>query len=183
MKYNKQSIIQRYRQGEELNLLFFWGHDKDTWRVGKTCLSQWYAVDFEVDGVKYHTAEQWMMAQKAILMDDLATYGEIMKADNPRDCKSLGRKVKGFDDKLWDSKKYDIICQGNYAKFSQNPQLKEFLISTGDAILVEASPYDSIWGVKMSADDPQINNPQNWQGENLLGFALMEVRDALSQGQ
>ena len=71
------------------------------------------------------------------------------------------------------------MLNGNWCKFSQNPGLREFLLSTGDSILVEASPYDSIWGIRLSADSPEAQDPMKWRGQNLLGFALMEVRDEL----
>lgn len=57
--------------------------------------------------------------------------------------------------------------------------IKNILISTKDSILVEASPYDKIWGIGMSANNENIENPLLWRGLNLLGFALMEVRDEL----
>ena len=94
---------------------------------------------------------------------------------------SLAAEVKNFDPKLWDQEKYSIVLRGNIAKFSQNPELLAFLDSTGDSVLVEGSPYDGIWGVKLNADDPAVQNPDNWRGENLLGFALMETRDILRQ--
>ena len=67
------------------------------------------------------------------------------------------------------------------AKFSQNPELFGFLNDSGDSALVEGSPYDGIWGVRLRVDDPRINNPNEWRGENLLGFALMETRDILRE--
>ena len=67
----------------------------------------------------------------------------------------------------------------NLLKFSQNQNFKDFLLSTGDKILVEASPYDRIWGIGMLETDNRAENPLLWNGENLLGFALMEVRDQL----
>ena len=93
--------------------------------------------------------------------------------------KALGRKVREFDQVVWDKFKYSIVLNGNWNKFSQNRSLRDFLLSTGDRILVEASPYDNIWGIRLSADSPEANDPQKWRGQNLLGFALMEVRDEL----
>lgn len=119
------------------------------------------------------------MASKARLFDDEETFNEIMNAKSPNEYKKLGRKVKGFDANLWDEKKMDTVVAGNKAKFVQNPDLKEFLLSTVDAILVEASPYDKIWGIGMDKETALKCNIDNWNGENLLGFALMEVRDWL----
>lgn len=151
MTCNIHSIQERFNSGEALEFLFFWGH----------------------------TAEQYMMAQKALLFGDSEMCAKIMAADNPRDYKALGRLVRGFDPKVWDKRKFDIVCDGNRARFSQNPELAEFLLGTGESVLVEASPYDGVWGVKRSMDDPLIRNPNHWLGQNLLGFALMETRDGL----
>lgn len=181
MKYTRETIIERYNAGEELHIIAFWGHTPNPKKMTKACFSQWYDCRFMVDGVLYHTAEQYMMAQKAALMGDDTVYKKIMAADDPNDYKTLGREVQGFDSTLWDHEKYNVVLQGNLAKFSQNPELFEFLDSTGDSVLVEGSPYDGIWGVKLSINDEKIQNPSEWQGENLLGFALMETRDILRE--
>ena len=102
-----------------------------------------------------------------------------MRSNNPKEIKVLGRQVKNFDENIWKKNRYSIILNGNYAKFMQNEDLRLFLISTKDSILVEASPYDKIWGIGMSANNENIENPLLWRGLNLLGFALMEVRDEL----
>jgi ribA/ribD-fused uncharacterized protein len=120
-----------------------------------------------------------MMAEKAKLFNDQGTYEKIINASNPGEAKSLGREVKGFDDSVWVRNRFEIVVQGNRLKFEQNSELKAFLISTGDRVLVEASPIDKIWGVGLAADDQKIDNPNLWRGLNLLGFVLMEVRYAL----
>ena len=104
-----------------------------------------------------------------------------MAAEGPAKYKKLGRKVRNFDSKVWDEKKYDIVVEGNKAKFSQNPELMEFLLSTGDAILVEASPYDKIWGIGLDIETAKEGSVEDWKGENLLGCALMEARDWLKE--
>ena len=147
--------------------------------TGRAVVTSGFA--FEVDGVQYHTAEQYMMAQKAALMGDILTCEKIMAANDPKEYKALGREVQFFNAAAWDHAKYNIVLQGNLAKFSQNPELFAFLDGTGDSVLVEGSPYDWIWGVKLSTDDERIHNPNEWQGENLLGFALMETRDILRE--
>jgi ribA/ribD-fused uncharacterized protein len=68
------------------------------------------------------------------------------------------------------------VIQGNLAKFSQNPLLERFLLETGTRVLVEAAPRDLIWGIGLGQNDPRAQDPATWQGLNLLGFALMEVR-------
>lgn len=181
MKYNRNYLIEKMNGGEKLTFIPFWGHTSHLYRIGKTCLSQWYDCLFEADGVLYHTTEQYMMAQKALLFHDMMTYSEIMAADNPRDYKALGRKVQFFDSSVWDKEKYGIVLKGNLAKFGDNPELWDYLDGTGDSVLLEASPYDGIWGVKLGMEDPRIEDPNQWCGENLLGFALMEVRDILRE--
>lgn len=181
MKYDVESIKQMVSADPNLEFIYFWGHTPSAKGITQTCLSQWYGVKFEVAGVEYHTAEQYMMAQKALLFDDKEVYDQIMLADNPREYKALGRKIRNFDGKVWDSSKYSIVVEGNKAKFSQNADLREYLLSTGDAILAEASPYDKIWGIGLYAAQAAKGTVQQWKGLNLLGCALMEVRDWLRE--
>ena len=179
MKYNIDIIKEIINRNPETPIIYFWGHTTNEKEITAVCLSQWYDCYFEVDGQSYHTTEQFMMASKARLFGDDEVFNEIMMAHHPHDYRKLGRKVSGFDPELWDAKKRDIVVEGNKAKFSQNPDLLEFLLSTGDAILVEASPYDKIWGIGLDQDTAMKVPVNQWQGENLLGCALMEVRDWL----
>lgn len=180
MKYTKETIIKRFNDGEKLKYVFFWGHHPSAdGSITKSCFSQWFDCRFTADGVEYSTAEQYMMSQKALLFGDRKIYSEIMKASHPNEFKSLGRKISGFDEKIWDRHKTDIVIKGNIAKFSQNENLKEFLLGTNSRILVEASPYDKIWGIGTKS---YCENPNLWEGENLLGFCLMEVRDIIKRG-
>lgn len=178
MSYTLQNTIEKFQRKEKLDFLFFWGHTvKD--EITKSCFSQWFPFQFEENGIEYKTAEHYMMAGKAKLFNDHHIIEEILRADSPNQAKSLGRKVKNFDPQRWNEEKYEIVRKGNLLKFSQNEKFKEFLLSTNDKILVEASPYDTIWGIGMLETDPKAANPLLWNGENLLGFALMEVRDEL----
>jgi len=167
-------------QNSENKYVFFWGHQpsKDG-TITKTCFSQWWISPFVVEGITYKTAEHWMMAKKAELFNDQEILEKIIQANSPAQAKKLGREVRNYVDSLWLENRYEIVKQGNFHKFSQNPDLKEFLINTKERILVEASPVDSIWGIGMATDHKDINNPEKWRGLNLLGFALMEVRDEL----
>lgn len=177
---NVADVIAEFEQ-HPVCFLFFWGHRPSAdGRVTISCLSQWYSCSFVVDGVTYHTAEQYMMAQKAKLFGDFATYQKIMAATNPREYKSLGRAVTGYDDRKWAANRQAIVTTGNINKFSQNKELRDYLIATKDYVLVEASPYDKIWGVGMSRDNPDIIDPKKWRGQNLLGFSLMAAREAIS---
>jgi len=165
----------------EYGFLFFWGHTPG-WFVGadKSCLSQWFPAAFEVDGVTYATAEHFMMASKARVFEDTDKLEKILATSSPRKAKSLGRKVANFDAAIWREHSFEIVKQGNLAKFSQNSELQEFLLQeTEDLTLVEASPVDKIWGIGLAEDHPDAVNPEKWQGENLLGKALMEVREVL----
>ena len=120
-----------------------------------------------------------MMYKKVVLFKDDFYAALILNSRQPKDIKALGRKIHRFDSSVWDKHKLDIVIQGNYLKFSQNSELKAYLQETGSKILVEASPYDTVWGIGMKASEKGIENPENWKGENLLGIALMEVRDKI----
>ena len=179
MKYTVEIIKELVKKNNELPILYFWGHTINPYKITAACLSQWYDCRFEVDGVTYHTTEQYMMACKARLFGDDEVLQEIMTAEHPSKYKKLGRKVRGFVPEIWDAKKYDIVVEGNKAKFGQNLELKDYLLSTGNAILVEASPYDRIWGIGLDRDTAKKGSVNDWRGENLLGCALMETRDWL----
>ncbi len=179
MKYTLKKVIDMYKKGDIPGCVFFWGHTNLGDEITKSCFSQWYESPFVVNGVQYQTAEQYMMAEKARLFNDFETLKKILSESNPKKCKELGRQIKNFSDDMWNKCKYDIVLKGNYEKFNQNESLRQFLLSTESKFIVEASPYDAVWGVKMSQQDANINNPKTWKGENLLGFALMEVRDLI----
>ena len=147
----------------------------------QSVFNQWTRSPFVYDNVEYINCEQFMMAQKASIFGDDEIYEKIMRETNPKTIKGLGRRVKGFDTTIWDQHKYQIVVLGNMAKFTdpRNSDMKEALLSTGNSMLAEASPYDKIWGIGVAADHTDATNPSKWRGENLLGKALMEVRDAL----
>ena len=161
------------------NIILFWGHQSKKNQISKSCLSQWYPCKFKDETMEYNTAEQYMMIQKAKLFEDNETLNEIIKAKTPQEYKKLGRKVKNYNNKIWNEKKFDIVVNGNMLKFSQNEELKNFLLSTNNKILAEASPYDKIWGIGIGEDDKDAYNIDKWKGENLLGKALMKVREEL----
>jgi ribA/ribD-fused uncharacterized protein len=141
--------------------------------------SQWLPSKFVIDGVEYNCCEQYMMAQKAIMFDDGVSLKEIMDADHPRDQKKLGRKVKNFSPEKWNHYAQQIVYDGNMAKFTQNPDLLKDLFATKGTTLVEASPYDKIWGIGMGANDPDAQNRDTWNGTNWLGEAITKVRETL----
>ena len=141
--------------------------------------SQWHRCEFEVNGVAFNCAEQYMMYHKALAFGDSAGTRRILAANTPREQKSLGRSVSGFDEKKWEALREGIVFSGNYAKFAQNGPLKEALFATGHRLLAEAAPRDKIWGIGLSEDDPRAYDVLEWRGLNLLGFALTRVREVL----
>lgn len=181
-KYSIKQIRELFLEKKELNYIMFWGHQPaPDGSITKSCFSQWWKSDFRSSITTYCCMEQYMMARKAELFGDEKIWQQILNCSEPKKIKALGRKVRNFDETIWDEVKYSIVLNGNYRKFTQNPELREFLLSTGDSIIVEASPYDGIWGIKMKQTDENILNPLKWKGENLLGFALMEVRDEIQR--
>lgn len=173
-------LVRREAAGEHLDYLHFWGHRPSrNGRVGTACLSQWWPSAFVVDGERFATAEHFMMVGKARLFGDAAAAGAILATDEPAVAKKLGRGVRGFDEQVWRAASYDIVVRGNHAKFGQHENLGKFLRGTGEKVLVEASPMDPIWGIGLAAADPRATAAVTWRGANLLGFALMDVRDRL----
>jgi ribA/ribD-fused uncharacterized protein len=150
-------------------LVLFWGGP----------FSQWYDADMMIDGNPYNCAEQWMMACKAIHFKDHDSLVKIMKTGEPSRQKSLGRMVKGFVPAEWDAVSRDYVTKGNMAKFSQHDDLKAILLGTGDKEIVEASPYDRLWGIGLGMDDPRSLDKTQWQGKNWLGECIMRVRTEL----
>ncbi|EIO9131567.1 NADAR family protein [Listeria monocytogenes] len=180
MDYTLEKIQHKYRKGEKLKYIFFWGHQPaEDGKISKSCFSQWWICSFKVDGVEYNCAEQFMMAEKAKLFNDMEMREEILAAKHPKQAKDFGRLISGFQEDIWLKNRFNIVMRANQAKFSQNEELKKFLMQTKNRILVEASPVDKIWGIGMAADNKNVENPLYWKGLNLLGFALMAVRDEL----
>jgi len=175
-----ESFIAAMARGYDPHFIFFWSHQpRRDGKIGKSCLSQWWPSPFEVGGITYPTAEHYMMAGKASLFGDEETLEKILMIPDPRIAKRLGRSVRGFDEDLWQAHRRDIVLRGSEAKFSQNPELLTFLLNTGTCILVEASPFDRIWGIGLNESDPRTLDPTQWCGQSLFGFVLMEVRSRL----
>ncbi|MEO1228621.1 MAG: NADAR family protein [Myxococcota bacterium] len=179
MLRHKEDLLAALAAGQVPKYLFFWGHTEAPGRVTQACLSQWYPSSFTVDGQTYATAEHWMMAEKARLFGDLAACRQVFAAEHPGEAKRIGRGVQGFESVTWEAARFDIVVRGSFEKFRQNPELRAFLETTGERILVEASPRDRIWGIGLAAQDPRAENPHAWNGLNLLGFALMVARAQL----
>jgi ribA/ribD-fused uncharacterized protein len=139
-----------------------------------TFLEREYMLYSELD---FNCCEQWMMACKAALFNDKETFLEIMKESSPAKQKDLGRSVKNYNQDIWDEYKFEIVLRGNYSKFGQNLELKEFLYSFNSfTIFAEASPWDKVWGIGLGPDDPRSLDINTWQGKNLLGRAITDIR-------
>ena len=156
--------------------LFFWKEAA----LDPGCLSQFWPAPFVVDGVTYPAAEYWMMAEKARLFGDAGALDAVLRAPTPAAAKAAGRAVAGFSEPAWAAVRFRTVVAGNVAKFTQNEDLGRYLASTGSRVLVEASPLDRVWGIGLTEDDERARSPSRWRGGNLLGFALMEVRERLS---
>jgi ribA/ribD-fused uncharacterized protein len=141
--------------------------------------SQWHPARFELDGRVFSCAEQYMMYGKAVLFGDDEVAGQILEALSPNQHKALGRKVRNFDDAVWKRSREAIVTAGSRAKFTQNAELRQALLETAGTELVEASPFDRIWGIGLAATDERAEDPAQWRGQNLLGKILTRVRDEL----
>lgn len=177
---NLETLKAAIARGEAFTFRPFFGHTpRADGALSDACFSQWWRCRFEAEGVRYVTAEQYMMAAKARLFHDEATLAQILAEEDPSKVKALGRQVKGFVDTQWAAARFDAVTAGSIAKFSSSPELKAYLLSTGESVLVEAAPRDRIWGIGLGRDNPFVSEPARWRGQNLLGFALVRARAAL----
>lgn len=160
---------------ENKKYTFFWQTESP--------FSQWHSSHFVIDGVPFKTAEHYMMWKKAIMFGDIQIAEEVLITKHPRDVKALGRKVKGFVKEDWEDVCQQVVYDGNYAKFTQNEKLLKSLMDTGDTLLVEASPYDAIWGIGLNEADAKKTPESKWPGTNWLGIALTKLREELKKEQ
>lgn len=144
-------------------------------------LSNWYPSDFTVNGISFSSMEQYMMYQKALRFGDTKIADKILATDDVAKIKKLGREVQGYDDSVWNGVRQIIVYEGLTAKFSQNENLKAKLLETKDVILAECAVRDKIWGIGLSMTDEKRFDKDKWKGQNLLGYALMLVREHLSK--
>ncbi|KAG9085346.1 hypothetical protein FRC06_003651, partial [Ceratobasidium sp. 370] len=161
--------------------IYFWKPEQE-----HGYLSPWYYTQFkstEANGstFTYHSAEQYMIHRKGLLFaPNSSVTHEILKTTSPAEIRALGRKVPNFDEAAWSKQKLSVVTMGNFLKFSQDPGLKGLLLGTGSRDLIEANPYDRLWGIGYDAKDAPANRAR-W-GENLLGRALVNVRKAIKVG-
>ena len=144
-------------------------------------LSNWYMSDFVADNIKFTSMEQYMMYKKAQLFNDTEIMQEILSTDNVGKIKMLGRSVKNYDEVMWNGVRQIVVYEGLYAKFSQNESLREKLLATENDILAECAVSDCIWGIGLAMNDDKRLSTEEWRGQNLLGFAIMQIREKLNK--
>ena len=144
-------------------------------------LSNWYMSDFIADDIKFTSMEQYMMYKKAQLFNDTEIMQEILSTDNVGKIKMLGRSVKNYDEVMWNGVRQIVVYEGLYAKFNQNESLRKKLLATENDILAECAVSDCIWGIGLAMNDEKRLSTEEWRGQNLLGFAIMQVREKLSK--
>ena len=158
--------------------VYFWGE----------FLSNWYPARFtearEGKTLEFFNSEQYFMYEKAKAFGDEEIAMRILfEGKNPKQAKSLGRKVKGYNDEVWNKMRYKVMLRANLLKYLQNKDIEKLLLNEEfeGKNFCEASPVDQVWGVGLAENDPLIDDESNWRGQNLLGKVLDEVRDILKK--
>ncbi len=157
----------------------FWGHERGNWR----CFSQWFPCEFTLNNITFNCAEQAMMYCKAQLFHDDEILEKVMETDNPSRQKRLGRKVKGFNNEKWKQVARRAVYINNLAKFTQNPKCLDVLFQAVGTTIVEASPYDPLWGIKLGPNEPNALIREKWQGHNWLGEVLTALMNNILNGR
>lgn len=142
-------------------------------------MSNWFLSDFVVDGITFSSMEQFMMFQKAVCFSDDHIAAQILATSDVAHIKAFGRQVSNYNENHWNGVRQIIVYRGLCAKFSQNKTLRKQLKATGNALLAECAVKDRIWGIGLSMHDPDRFDRSKWKGQNLLGYTLMLVRDAI----
>lgn len=159
--------------------IFFWSGPFSNWDLSpfNTTIVDLYG---EQHNIRVNCAEQAMMLWKAAVHGDVESWNKILRTSHPAEQKKLGRQIQNFDDGHWGAIRQPLAEQYLYDKFTQCEYHRSILINSEKRILVEASPYDAVWGIKMGMNDyPNILNPSLWKGQNLLGVCLMNVRERI----
>lgn len=191
------SIVPTHSSQVTDSYVFFFGYEGPEPEV---CLQQWFPCPMTDDkGNVFPTTEHYMMYHKALLMGDEKIAAQILREPHPSAAKyvlsilnstspsassnaisfprRLGREVSNFDLEIWKRHADQVVEDANYLKFSQNADMKEVLLGTGEKTLVEASPDDKIWGIGFNSENAEGKEGE-W-GNNGLGKALMKVRARL----
>lgn len=177
---NLEELRQAFsRSPEAFDFVFFTDSGTVADPPTRSCLSQWGTASYEHGGSKFHSSEQAFMHGKALLFGDEDSASRILATRTSWMARELGSRVRGFDEATWEHHRFEVAVAANLPKFANLPALREYLLSTGDSILVEASATDRVWGNGLDEFDRHARDPLHWPGLNLLGFALMEVRRRL----
>nr|WP_294668056.1 NADAR family protein [uncultured Blautia sp.] len=142
-------------------------------------LSNWYPSQFSINGIQFSSMEQYMMYKKAVCFKDDDIAKKILGSIDVARIKALGRLVRNYNDSYWSGIRQIVVYEGLLEKFKQNEDLKRKLLGTGNSILAECAIRDKIWGIGLSMKNPDRFELENWNGQNLLGYALMMVRESL----
>ena len=140
-------------------------------------LSNWYPSKFTVNDVDFSSMEQYMMYKKAVCFGDKDMANKILATDDVAEIKAFGRLVANYNESYWNGVRQIVVFEGLTAKFSQNEGLKAKLKATDNSILAECAVKDRICGIGLSMNDPDRLKIDKWKGQNLLGYALMMVRE------
>ena len=149
-------------------MVLFWQAD--------SVFSNWHPAEFTYDGEKFENSEACFIYRKCQTFGDTETIYELLDCQGPGYVKRLGREIAWFNEAKWVEVREQCMYDACFAKFSQNEDMKKALLDTGDREIVEASPYDTIWGIGLRPDDDKALYRTNWKGLNLLGKVLMKVR-------
>lgn len=160
--------------GRELEAVFFHMPEEPN-----GYLSNWYRASFELDGIKFNSAEQFIMYTKCMTFGDTESASAVLATDDPAEQQRIGRSTKNYLGTVWNGMRQVAAYRGLVAKFEQNEDLREKLLSTGDAVLVECSGSDRVWACGIRFNDDRRRDASQWPGKNILGFALMRVREDL----
>ena len=161
--------LQKKERLLEMNIICFHNPDEEN-----GYLSNWYRSYFKVNGIEFSSMEQYMMYRKAVCFNDRGSADKILETDDVAEIKALGRGVSGYDDHYWNGVRHVIVYEGLVAKFSQNEDLKEKLLGTGNDILAECAVKDRIWGIGLSMNDPDRHDMTKWKGSE-LSFQMIKV--------
>ena len=163
--------------GKEVDAFFFHKPDEPY-----GYLSNWYPSPFDLDGKHFSSVEQYIMYRKCMIFGDEKSAKAILATEDTAKQQAIGRNAAGYNSHVWTGLRQMVVFRGLMAKFRQNEDLKEKLLDTGDAYLVECAGSDKIWACVVRLNDAKRFDVANWTGDNILGFALMEVRQKLSEG-
>ncbi len=166
----------------------------DTLKIGcKTCgavyfhlpeelhgfLSNWYPSRFVLDGMQFSSAEQYIMYRKCLTFGDTESAKKVLGTTDPAQHQAIAQKATGYHDKVWNGLRQVILMRALTAKFTQNEELRDALLRTGEDYLVECAHKDKVWACGEGLQDEERRDIDKWSGKNILGFALMEVRNML----